>query len=85
MTEIRSLVANDKMLLGISITTAITGLLMRSCHDTGAGFILPMCTSGGGELAFNAASSGHCSGCYVAATGLIGAFAVTVRRAFLSR
>jgi hypothetical protein len=85
MTEISSLVTNDKMLLGMSVTTAISGLLLRSCHDAGAGFVLPMCTSGGGELALNAASSGHCAGCYVAAAGLIGAFAVTVRRAFISR
>lgn len=85
MTEIRSLMANDKMLLGISVVTAITGLFMRSCHDAGAGFMLPMCTSGGGELALNAASTGHCAGCYVAASGLIAAFAVTVRRAFLVR
>lgn len=85
MTEITSLVTNDKMLLGMAVTTAISGLLLRSCHDAGAGFVLPMCTSGGAELALTAASAGHCAGCYVAASGLIGAFAVTVRRAFLSR
>lgn len=85
MTKIGSLVRNDKMLLGISVLTAVTGLLTRSCHDAGAGFLLPMCSSGSAEMALTSASTGHCAGCYVAAAGLIGAFAVTVRRALSQR
>ena len=85
MFKITSLARDDKMLLGISVVTAVSGLIMRSCHDAGAGFLLPMCTSAGTEVSIISASSGHCAGCYVAAFGLLSAFGVTVRRAVMAK
>lgn len=78
-TAVATKVSENKIII-ISVLVSVSGLLMRSCQAEMNAFGLPMCGEEASAFIGVNAAHAHCMGCYVAAAGLVAAFASVFMR-----
>lgn len=82
-TDLATAISQNKFII-ISALVAIIGLAMRTCQAVTGPLGLPMCGEPGGQMSDLFMSHAHCVGCYVAASGFVGALAAIISRGLKS-